>query len=55
MHDYEIEPCGETVFCLDYKMSGVGSNSCGPMLLPEYQLNEEAFSFQFGLTPCESK
>ena len=55
MHDYEIEPCGETVFCLDYKMSGVGSNSCGPMLLPEYQLNEEDFSFQFGLTPCESK
>ena len=55
MHDYELEPCGETVFCVDYKLSGVGSNSCGPMLLPEYQLNEEAFSFQFGLTPCESK
>ena len=23
------------MFCLDYKMSGVGSNSCGPELLPQ--------------------
>ncbi|WP_430438821.1 hypothetical protein [Neglectibacter timonensis] len=32
-------------------MSGVGSNSCGPALLPQYQLREEAFSFCFTLLP----
>lgn len=50
-HDYELTPADETVFCLDYKMSGVGSNSCGPVLLKKYQLNEEKFSFTFGLVP----
>ncbi len=54
MHDYEIEPCGETVLCLDYKMSGVGSNSCGPVLLEEYQLKEEAFAFRFTLSPSQN-
>ena len=49
-HNYELEKCGETVLCLDYKMSGVGSNSCGPELLPQYRLEEEAFDFAFTLT-----
>ena len=50
-HDYELSPAGETVFCLDYKMSGVGSNSCGPLLLEDYQLCEGEFSFKFALVP----
>ncbi len=50
-HDHELEPCGETVFCLDYKMSGVGSGSCGPQLMKKYQMNDEKFSFHFRLTP----
>ena len=49
MHNYELEECGETVFCVDYKMSGVGSNSCGPLLMSQYQLNEETFDFAFSL------
>ena len=49
-HSYELEQCGETVLCIDYKMSGVGSNSCGPQLLPQYQLNDPAFDFNFTLT-----
>ena len=49
-HNYELEKCGETVLCVDYKMSGVGSNSCGPLLMPQYQLNEETFDFAFTLT-----
>ena len=49
-HSYELEKCGETVLCIDYKMSGVGSNSCGPQLLPQYQLNDPAFDFNFTLT-----
>lgn len=50
-HDYELVPCGETVFCVDYKMSGLGSNSCGPALLPKYRLEEEEFSFKFSFAP----
>lgn len=48
-HNYELTPCGETVLCVDYKMSGVGSNSCGPALLPQYRLDEEEFDFAFSL------
>lgn len=46
-HNYELSPSGSTVFCLDYKMSGVGSNSCGPKLLEAYRLNEMNFCFCF--------
>lgn len=38
---------GHVVFNIDYKMSGLGSNSCGPELQKEYQLNEEEFSYDF--------
>lgn len=29
------------------RMSGLGSNSCGPELKKEYQLSEEEFSYKF--------
>ena len=32
-----------TVLNIDYKMSGVGSNSCGPLLIEKYQLNDKKF------------
>lgn len=50
-HNYRLEPCGETVLCLDYAMSGIGSNSCGPALAPSYRLEERAFSFHLLLRP----
>ena len=37
---------------IDYKHSGIGSNSCGPALVPEYQLREKEFSFSFRLLPA---
>ena len=37
-HNYELEKCGYTVLCLDYKMAGVGSNSCGPALAQKYRI-----------------
>lgn len=46
-HNYELKKSGYTVLSLDYKMSGVGSNSCGPELAPEYQLKEKEFFFDF--------
>ena len=48
-HNYELEKVDETVLCLDYKMSGIGSNSCGPALSEKYQLNEEDISFMVTL------
>lgn len=38
-HNYELEESGYTVFCLDYKMAGVGSNSCGPALAEKYRIH----------------
>ena len=49
-HNYELEKADCLTVCTDYKMSGVGSNSCGPQLLPQYQLNDPAFDFNFTLT-----
>ena len=37
-HNWELEKCGNTVLCVDYKMSGVGSNSCGPALAQKYRI-----------------
>lgn len=48
-HNFELEPSGSTVLCLDYKQSGVGSNSCGPELAEQYQLNECEFLFEMNL------
>lgn len=50
-HNYELEESPYTVLCLDYRQSGIGSNSCGPDLLEKYRMNEEAFSFGFRLKP----
>ncbi len=49
-HNFELVPSGATVLCVDYKMSGVGSNSCGPKLREEYQLNETEFDWSLNLT-----
>ncbi len=50
-HQFELEPCGESVLCLDAAMAGVGSNSCGPALLPEYRLDGERFALAMTLRP----
>jgi beta-galactosidase len=51
MHNFELEPCGDTVLCLDYAQSGIGSNSCGPELLEKYRFNEPEFCFELALVP----
>ena len=48
---YELRPCGSTVFCIDYRQAGIGSASCGPMLLEKYQLKETEISFDVRLKP----
>ncbi|MBQ7935528.1 MAG: DUF4981 domain-containing protein, partial [Clostridia bacterium] len=46
-HNYELVPEAHTVLCLDARMSGLGSGSCGPQLAEQYQVNEETFSFDW--------
>lgn len=48
-HNYGLEPSGYTVLCLDYAQNGIGSNSCGPELLPQYQLEFENIVFDMKL------
>ncbi|QLB17009.1 beta-galactosidase [Mannheimia varigena] len=44
-HSYELVESEHTILCVDYKMSGIGSNSCGPSLKEQYRLNEEHFKW----------
>ncbi len=50
-HNHELTPSELTYVYIDYKQSGIGSNSCGPQLAPEYQLNERSFKFDFKIIP----
>ena len=52
-HNYELEPCGSTVLCVDHKMAGIGSHSCGPELLPKYRVDGDQFRFSLMLKPEE--
>ena len=46
-HIDELIKNGKTNIRIDYKVSGIGSNSCGPQLLEKYQLNEKEIEFSF--------
>ena len=46
-HNYELEKCGDNVICIDYRMAGVGSNSCGPELAEKYRLPIPELTAQF--------
>lgn len=50
-HDYELQPLAETVINLDYRQDGIGSNSCGPELFPEFRFSEKEFHFGIRLLP----
>jgi beta-galactosidase len=52
-HDYELVPMKETAVRVDYTHSGIGSNSCGPVLAEKWRLSEKEFSFSFRLLPCQ--
>ena len=50
-HNYELEPCGNTVLCLDHQMAGIGSKSCGPDLSEKYRVSADSFRFSFLIRP----
>ena len=48
-HNFDLNEEDSTYLIVDYKQSGIGSNSCGPDLPEKYRLNEEDFSYDFYL------
>lgn len=40
-HNYELVESEYSVICIDSQMSGLGSGSCGPMLIDKYQVNSK--------------
>ena len=50
-HNYQLSESGSTVLCLDYALNGIGSNSCGPVVMDAYRFDDVAFTFQFKLVP----
>ncbi|MGG6314359.1 glycoside hydrolase family 2 TIM barrel-domain containing protein [Paenibacillus macerans] len=50
-HTYELKRRPETIVSVDYKMSGAGSNSCGPQLAEPYRFAEKSFDFELAIEP----
>ena len=50
-HNFELEECGSTVLCVDYRQNGIGSASCGPDLMRKYAFEDETIDFSFRIIP----
>ena len=50
-HAEELPETGTTTVRVDWADAGLGSGSCGPMLLPEYRLTGPEVRFSFVLSP----
>lgn len=47
MHTDELKTNGKTNIRIDYRVSGIGSHSCGPELLKKYRIDEKEINFEF--------
>lgn len=52
-HQNELPERSLTYLRIDYKNSGLGSNSCGPALPDQYKLDEKEIRFHFEFIPCK--
>ena len=50
-HTDELVADGDIHVRVDYKVSGIGSNSCGPRLEEKYRLDEKKIHFAFSVRP----
>jgi beta-galactosidase len=50
-HPHELKRREEVIVNLDYGISGVGSNSCGPELLPQYRLSQKDINYKVRIKP----
>lgn len=46
-HNWQLGKSDRNYVCVDYAMSGVGSNSCGPELDERYRLKDKEIDFRF--------
>ena len=46
-HNFELVPNGYANVRIDYKVSGIGSNSCGPQLFERYRMMDPKVKFEF--------
>lgn len=53
-HTYELTKANGIVLNIDYKIGGIGSQSCGPGPLEKYLVKEEKFDFRFLLAPVNA-
>lgn len=53
-HTYEVPQHDEVFFNIDYAQGGLGNGSCGPGVLPQYQLLPEEIRFQIRLRPVKA-
>ena len=51
-HPHELNKLDTTIVHLDYKNTGVGSNSCGPELIKKYRFDEREFEFTVSIMPA---
>ncbi|MDO4742991.1 MAG: glycoside hydrolase family 2 TIM barrel-domain containing protein [bacterium] len=54
-HNFELKESDKTSVCFDYAQSGVGSNSCGPILAEKYRFNEPEFNWSMNIIPISPK
>jgi len=50
-HVNELEEREETFVRIDYKISGIGTGSCGPHTLDKYLLSEKEIDYSFSMMP----
>lgn len=50
-HNFELEESGSVILCLDYRLNGIGSNSCGPEVAAPYRFDEAEIHFRFKIVP----
>ena len=53
-HTDELVKDGHIHVRIDYKVSGLGSGSCGPLVEDRYRLQEKKIDFSFCIKPCKT-
>ena len=48
-HNFELKKNKKNTVRIDYKVSGIGSGSCGPQLSEQYRLSEKNIHFEFSI------
>lgn len=55
MHPYQVKKTENTVLCLDAFVRALGNNSCGPDVLPKYELRTADVAFDFIIMPVDKQ